>query len=373
MRKAMCSDRSGSRPSCRVPLHLTVVPVLALWTWAGADVFTVTADRATGSERPDGEVVIDLEGNVMVTDGEVVVTSRTGTVWQQSGHAVFEEDVFVESDTLTAEADRLDYRSSEGLIWLVGNVTLSDGDNVLTADEVTWFRDRGKATAKDSVVMTGPWLGRVTGDYAMYDKSRGSLFVTANPVLYREENGDSMVVRADRLEFFPDDNRAEAQGNATVEVPARELWAEADYLKYFGDQERFELLGSPLVTSPDGELSGDWMSIAYSGGAISSVSVEGGAAGRFVDHGLSPPSRSGFSAERAVFHFSGSGDLDSIFVEGSVQLEVKSGGEAAQNDERNTVRGDRLYVSYENGRPTNMVVSGGVSGTYSYRGSPPSR
>lgn len=340
---------------------------------AGADVFTVTADRATGSEMPDGEVVIDLEGNVTVTDGEVVVTSRTGRVWQQSGRALFEEDVFVESDTLSAEADRLDYRSSEGLIWLQGDVVLSDGENDLTAAEVTWFRDRGKATAKDGVVMTGPWLGRVTGDYAMYDRNRGSLFVTANPVLHREENGDSMVVRADRLEFFPDQNRAEAQGNATVDVPARELSASAEYLKYFGEEERFELLGSPLVTSPDGELSGDWMSIAYPEGALSSVVVEGGAAGRFVDNGLSPPSTSTFSSERAVFHFTASGDLDSIFVEGSVRLEVRSGGEAAASDERNTVRGDRLYVSYEDGRPSEMVVSGAVSGTYSYRGSPPSR
>lgn len=340
---------------------------------AAADVFTVTADRAQGSELPTGEVVIDLEGSVRVTDGDVVVTSRTGRVWQTAGRALFEGDVVVESDTVTATGDRLDYRSEAGIIRLTGNVRLTDGENVITGSEVVYYRSQGKATARDSVRMTGPWLGEVTGDYALYDRVRGSLFVTANPVLRRVEEGDSMTVVADRLEFFPDSNRAEAQGNAHVEVPAREVVADAEYLRYYGDRDLFELIGSPVVVSPDGTLSGDWMSIGMQDGSLTDVRVEGGAEGDFVDSGVDPPATGRFTSEGAHFMFGAAGGLDSIYVRGNVNLEVKSGGAAAERAETNTVRGDRLYISYENGSPDIIRVAGSVSGTYSYRGEPPER
>lgn len=346
--------------------------VLLLAAAVVADVFTVTADRAQGNELPTGEVVIDLEGSVRVTDGEVVVTSRTGRVWQSAGRALFEGDVVVESDTVTATGDRLDYRSEAGIIRLTGHVRLTDGDNIITGSEVVYYRNQGKATARDSVRMTGPWLGEVTGDYALYDRIRGSLFVTANPVLRRFEEGDSMTVVADRLEFFPDSNRAEAQGNAHVEVPSREVVADAEYLRYYGDRDLFELIGAPVVVSPDGTLSGDWMSIGMRGGSLTDVRVEGGAEGDFVDNGVDPPATGHFTSEGAHFMFDTAGDLDSIFVRGNVQLEVKSGGEAAQRAETNTVAGDRLYISYEAGSPNLIRVAGSVSGTYSYRGEPPS-
>ncbi|MFO7949079.1 MAG: LptA/OstA family protein [Candidatus Fermentibacteraceae bacterium] len=350
-----------------------IAMLLLLCAAAGADVFTASADRAQGRELEDGEVVVDLEGNVRVTDGEVVVTSLTGRVWQTAGRALFEGDVVVVSDTVTATSDRLDYRSEAGIIRLTGDVELTDGDNVINAREVVYFRDQGKATARDSVVMTGPWLGRVTGEYALYDRNRGSLFVTVDPVLRRAGDGDSMTVTADRLEFFPDSNRAEAQGSAHVDVPAREITADAEYLRYYGDRDRFELIGSPVVVSPDGTLAGDWMSILMHEGSLSEVQVEGAAEGDFTDSGVDPPATGHFTSEGAKFMFDAAGDLDSIFVRGSVHLEVRSGGEAAERAETNTVTGDRLYISYSDGSPQTIRVAGSVSGTYSYRGEAPAR
>ena len=351
----------------------TVLLLSLLATSASTDVFTVTADRAQGNELAGGEVVIDLEGNVRVTDGDVVVTSLTGRVWQTAGRALFEGDVVVESDTVTATADRLDYRSEAGIIRLNGSVELTDGENVITASEVVYYRRQGKATARDSVEMTGPWIGRVTGQYALYDRVRGSLFVTVDPVLRRSEDGDSMTVTADRLEFFPDSNRAEAQGNASVDVPGRQITADAEYLRYYGDRDLFELIGAPVVVSPDGTLSGDWMSILMRDGTLSDVQVEGDAEGDFLDSGVEPPATGHFTSEGAHFMFDTSGGLDSIFVRGNVSLDIRSGGEAAERDETNTVRGDRLYISYSQGSPDVIRVAGSVSGTYSYRGQPPSR
>ncbi len=341
--------------------------LLAAALLASQDVYTVSADRATGVELEGGEVRLDMWGNVSVTDGEVTVTSDSGTVWQQAGDAVFHSNVEVVTDTLSGTSDMLEYSRETGIMTMTGNVTLTDGESVVEAREVVYFRSSGKAVATDSVVMTGPWLGTVEGEYAMYDRERGSLFVTVDPVLRRVEDGDSLTVTADRLEFLPDSNRAEAQGDALVLMPARELTATAEYLIYMGNDERFELFGSPVLTTPDGELSGDWMELTMDeGSGRSTVRVEGAASGHFLDDGVSPPSETWFDSESAYFAFTDE-EPDSISIWGAASLTVDSGGEAAAREEMNTVRGDLFEIGFEDGSVGLIRVSGTVSGTYSYR------
>jgi len=331
---------------------------------AGPGVFTATARTASGAEAPDGETVIYLSGDVEVTDGEITVDSDSGVVWQSSGRAVFVGSVSVDADTVTATGDRLEYDRTAGTAILSGNAVLMDEEDRLRAAEVTWFRFADKAIARDSVVMTGPWIGSVQGDYAVYDASRRSLFVTASPVLRRTEGADSMTITADRLEFLPDSDRAEAQGNAVL-VTSSGITASAELLRYTGDGELLEMLGSPRLVSSDGEMSGNWMQALLRQGQIESLRVEGAADGHMTDRGVDPPGETWFSSERAFFAFEG-GSPDSVDLSGSVNLTIRSGGEAASRQESNTVSGDHLVVRYDGGSPETVTVTGSVKGTYSY-------
>lgn len=338
---------------------------------AGAGVFTTTADRAVSRDTDSAELVIDLFGNVVVTDGEVTVTSDSGTVWQESGNAIFYSNVTVEADTLTGTSHYLEYLKEAGMITMTGSVILTDGETVLEAGEVVYFRESGKATARENVIMTGPRIGRVEGQYALYDRDRGSLFITVDPVLRRIEGDDSLIVIADRLEFFPDENQAEAQGNASVSMPGMDFYSTSEYLRYFGNEDRFELFGSPVLESEDSEISGDWMEILLeSSGDPRSVRIEGGATGYFLDTGVEPPAETWFSSERAFFAFE-NGEPDSVSLAGSATLRMKSGGSAASRNEMNTVRGNSLRISFENGEVVEVNVSGHVTGTYSYLGGNP--
>ena len=348
----------------------TAVLLMALLA-AGSGVFTTSSDRAFSREAEDGELVIDLVGNVSVTDGDVTVTSDSGTVWQNSGNAFFYGNVVVTADTLTGTSSYLHYIKEAGMVTMTGDVELTDGETVLNAGEVVYFRQSGKATAREDVVMRGPSLGYVEGQYALYDRERGSLFITVDPVLRRVVDGDSLTVTADRLEFFPDDNSAEAQGNAVVLMPARDFTSTSEYLRYFGDEDRFEFFGSPVLESEDGELSGDWMEIELDqSGDPRRVRVEGDASGYFLDTGQDPPAETWFSSESAYFAFQG-GDPDSVRLTGAALLRMVSGGEAASRDEMNTVRGNSMTISFENGEAVEVTVSGHVTGTYSYRGGNP--
>jgi lipopolysaccharide export system protein LptA len=338
---------------------------------AGAGVFTTSADRAVSRDTDTGEMVIDLFENVVVTDGAVTVTSDSGTVWQESGNAVFYSNVTVEADSLAGSSHFLEYLKEAGMITMTGSVVLTDGETVLEAGEVVYFRESRKATARENVIMTGPDIGRVEGQYALYDRERGSLFVTVDPILRRVEDGDSLIVIADRLEFFPEDNSAEAQGNASISMPDMDFYSTSEYLRYFGNEDRFELFGSPVLESEDSELSGDWMEILLEpSGDPRSVRIEGGASGHFLDTGVDPPAETWFSSERAFFAFNND-DPDSVMLTGSATLRMKSGGEAASRNEMNTVRGNTLLINFENGEAVEVIVSGHVTGTYSYLGGNP--
>jgi lipopolysaccharide export system protein LptA len=341
--------------------------ILAAALAAAAGVFTVTADSATGAGSEDGEYVVDLVGNVQVDDGTVYITSDSARVWQQAGVADFRGGVEAVSDTLRATADRLRYDRTSGTALLQGNAVLTDGSHVLTADEVTWFRPMGKAIARGSVHMTGPWLGDVTGSYAMFDSDRGSIFVTSDPVLRRLEEGDSLIITADRLEFLPDSDRAEAQGNAVLRYPSQDVVATAEFLSYSGEDESLELIGAAVVTSPEAELSGSRMTAVLAGGEIESMRIDGAATGHMVDDGVDPPAETWFDSETAFFAFEG-GEPDSVDLAGSVTMTWKAGGEAAAREEGNTVSGQRLVVVYAGGSPDMVVVTGAVTGTYTYLG-----
>lgn len=341
-----------------------VIALLLLFISSIAGVFTVTSDNASTTELENGESIIELHGNVVVTDDQVTVTSNSATIYQDSERAEFTGNVQVDADTLTASGYFLSYSRITGVMVLQGNAVLTDGSSILSADQVDWFRFRDKATAKGSVVLEGDWLGMVQGEYALYDRERQSLFVTVDPVLTRVEGSDTTVITADRLEFFEEGERAEAQGNAYVSMSSSDMETTSEYLRYFGEEDRMELIGSPVITSEEGTIKGDWMEILLdSGGAVSFLRIEGAASGDLDDHGT----EINFSSQRAEFAFLPSGDdLDSLLLQGSALLNVA--GEDSLRAEVNTISAEEIIVRFLSGEADEIMARGAVRGTYSWSG-----
>ncbi len=341
-----------------------VVALLLLFVSSIAGIFTVTSDNASTTELEDGESIIELHGNVVVTDDQVTVTSNSATIYQDSERAEFTGNVQVDADTLTASGYFLSYSRITGVMVLQGNAVLTDGSSILSADQVDWFRFRDKATAKGSVVLEGDWLGMVQGEYALYDRERQSLFVTVDPVLTRVEGSDTTVITADRLEFFEEGERAEAQGNAYVSMSSSDMETTSEYLRYFGEEDRMELIGSPVITSEEGTITGDWMEILLdSGGAVSFLRIEGAASGDLDDQGT----EINFTSQRAEFAFLPSGDnLDSLLLQGSALLNVA--GEDSLREEINTISAEEIVIRFLSGEADEIMARGAVKGTYSWSG-----
>ncbi|MCK5786826.1 MAG: hypothetical protein KAH54_09760 [Candidatus Sabulitectum sp.] len=327
-------------------------------------VFTVTSDNALTTELENGESILELHDNVVVTDDQVTVTSNSATIYQDSERAEFTGNVQVDADTLTASGNFLSYSRITGVMVLQGNAVLTDGSSVLSANQVDWFRFRDKATAKGAVVLQGDWLGMVQGEYALYDRERQSLFVTVDPILTRIEGSDTTVITADRLEFFEDGERAEAQGNALVSMQPDGMETSSEYLRYFGEEERMELIGHPEISGDQGTIQGDWMEILLDpGGALSFLRIEGAASGDIEDQGTTI----NFNSQRAEFAFLPSGDdLDSLLLQGSAVLNVA--GEDSVRVEVNTISAEEIVVRFLSGEADKIVARGYVNGTYSWSG-----
>lgn len=329
-----------------------------------AGVFTVTSDNASTTEQENGESILELFGNVVVTDDEVTVTSDSATIYQDSERAEFYGNVHAVADTLSASGYFLSYSKITGVLILSGNASLTDGASTLTADQVDWFRFRNMAVAKGSVVLQGEWLGMVQGEYALYDRERQSLFVTIDPVLTRIENSDTTVITADRLEFFEEGERAEAQGNAHVSMESGNMESSSEYLRYFGEEDRMELIGSPEIIAEEGILRGDWMEMLFnSTGAVNFLRIEGGASGDLDNQ----ESTVNFTSQRAEFAFLSSGnDLDSLLLQGGAILDVA--GEDSVRVEVNTISAEEIVIRFLSGEADEIMARGTVRGTYSWSG-----
>lgn len=354
-------SRLSTAERCRALIR--TVMLLACPVLAG--VFTVSAPRAWSTELEDGTVVLELRDGVTVSDGEVTVTSDKATLYETSQLAEFRDNVHVTHDSVTATGAFLSYSRPSGLLQLIGNAFLNNGESTLRADRITWFRFRNKATALGGVVMTGEWLGEVTGEYALYDGDRGSLFVTSEPELRRIQGGDSLTISAQRLEFFLDEDRAEAQGDAILRMPAREFTATGEYLLFFGEDERLELIGAPVVTAPEGVLNGDWMEVLLRDGELGSLRIEGNARGSLSREDTTTVQ---FSSQRAFFGFipGRETELDSLHLSGTATMNtVSSGGERT---EANTITAENLVLKFSGGEMERVTAWGTVRGTYSWSG-----
>src|ERR1700722_3136925 len=156
-----------------------------------AAIFPGTSSKEPISIDADKLVYYDKEhkavysGNVVIIQGDTKMTCSTMTVLldraptpgagaapQSSGsqsssatdsgvkHLDATGPVTVISKTQVATGDSGSYDKAEGKVWLIGHVTLSDGQNVTKGDKLTYDLKNGQAT-----VDTSAKSGRVHGQF----------------------------------------------------------------------------------------------------------------------------------------------------------------------------------------------------------------
>jgi lipopolysaccharide export system protein LptA len=199
-----------TRPSCVPGWPAALAAALLCWCGAGAGAAekpsgasdSVAIFPGTNSKEPisidaDKLVYYDKErkavysGNVVVIQGDTKMTCSAMTVFldkaptkgapqtanSESGptadsgvkHLDATGPVTVISKTQVATGDRGAYDKAEDKVWLIGHVTLSDGQNVTKGDKLTYDLKNGLAT-----VDTSAKSGRVHGQFIPKSNADGA-------------------------------------------------------------------------------------------------------------------------------------------------------------------------------------------------------
>ena len=113
----------------------------------------ITADNMSGSHGPEGDFVM-LNGNVRITRGRTVLTADTGRYYKAQGMLYLDGRVCMVDSLTTLTCDHASYSEDQDVLVVQGTVKLVDRDATLQAPAGTYDRRSGRAE------LSGPVQGR---------------------------------------------------------------------------------------------------------------------------------------------------------------------------------------------------------------------
>jgi len=104
----------------------------------------IAADNVTGTHGPEGDIVI-LKGNLKVTRGRSVLTADDGRYLRAQGMLYLDGNVKMVDSTLTLTCDHASYSETDDVLQVNGHVVVTDRDATLRAPDGTYHRNSGVA------------------------------------------------------------------------------------------------------------------------------------------------------------------------------------------------------------------------------------
>lgn len=188
-------------------------------------------------------------GNVRLTDGEVVVRAPQATYYTEEKRSVFPDSVTLVDSTKVLRAQTGTYWSDARRAEFQGSVRLTDPESYLEADSLTYYRDEERSIATSRVFVRrveladtvggdttsitylfGDWLDNQ--EQRRYSRVEGSALLVRVRLDSTGAPEDSMAVRAHELEAQRTDARRRLIATDSVRVWQADLAAVADSAVY---------------------------------------------------------------------------------------------------------------------------------------------
>jgi lipopolysaccharide export system protein LptA len=373
-------------------------------------LFTLPAFRMMGQETKvvvlenaddligriiDGQEVRELIGNVRMVQENVRMSCDSALQFVLSGKIVLSGNVVVREDSVTLYAPRANYYRDERRAEGFGGVRLDDGRTVLTAEEgeyfveerTAYFRDR--VTVRDSVstvtgdsltyfrddqrsVVTGHVIVRhhpdrtvISGGHLVHDAPLGYSLMTRDPMLIQIDSSaasiDTLTVRSLRMEAL-DDSLRRFIAMDSVRIVRRGLAALGGRAVFFAEGDSMHLRSSPVVWYDRTQINGDSIDVYLRGRALFRVDVVGDAIAVSQSDSAYPGRFDQLRGGRLHMHFADKA-LNSIeVIERAISIYYVYDDSAGNG--LNTASGDRIVLSFREGRVRTVRVFGGVEGQY---------
>lgn len=341
----------------------------------------------------DGERVLELTEGVRIVHGDVVITSDWGRHYTQRKFSYLFGAVNIDQDDLHMESEEGEYHRLEDMVILRYEVKIVDRGWTITCDEAVYFRDheisvlRGNVMAVDSA--TTLWadslfydtpaalaeaFGNVrmvnnekaielTGRHGIYNRNNGEGTVDEDPVLIADPDApEPVTVISDTMHFYPDDNRAIANGR--VKIVKGNTITQCDSAILSDSEQRVELYGAPLAQQENMSMAGDRMILHYDDENVNQIDIAGQAALRETPLDTLVINRDNWVQGDSMQIYVHNNRLDSLRVVGEASSEYYPG--SVDKVERNEVTGDRMFFLFQEDSLTYVRVIGTAEGVYSY-------
>lgn len=174
------------------------------------EMIVVTGDSLVG-KFIEGESIREVFGNVVLTQGNVVITCNQAIQFLGRNDAELIGNVIATQDTLTIKTEKGYYYGNLRMSRSTSGVTLNDRKVILTADSGQYFFDENRAFFQSDVTLYDT-VTTLTADELTYFKQRDHSIATGNVKIVDSEN----IIEADSLEHFRKTEITYANSNVKI-------------------------------------------------------------------------------------------------------------------------------------------------------------
>jgi len=277
--------------------------------------YTVRAKTVEVRNTKKGRVTF-LRGGVTITHGPAVITSQCGRAIEARDVAILEGGVHIVDGETIMSSQTAEYYRGEKKALLRGFVKIEDERQLVQADEVVYHRDSRIAVATGSVSFKDKVNDmNVEGGKGTYyfEEDRG--IMEESPVL-TASGEERILITAQTMETFTKQGKALVTGD--VRVYQGDVVATCDTLVYMSRDETATLLGKPVITENENRMESASLTLEFTNRKLRRAVLISGA--------------------QAFYRIS--------------------------EQETNEVSGDEMIVDFEEGKVSQVTVSGSAKGTY---------
>jgi len=322
----------------------------------------VTCDRAL-QYLETGK--LHLTGNVIVRDDSVELRSPRGVYHRDQRRAEAFDSVRLEDGVTRVTARYGEYYIESQRAAFKHNVKVTDTGSVLTSDSLTFLRAERRTIAvgnvsiyniADNVTITGERFENLARDQF----SR----MTGDPMLFQLDRGpggrvDTLVVRSRVMESYQDSVRRLVAIDS-VEILRGDLSAVAGYAVFYTAADSILLRQSPIVWYGNSQVSGEAVTVYLVERKLNRVLVLGDAFA--ISQSQFPERFDQLTGRTLEMQFTDQ-ELERIRVDDRA-ISVYHLYEDSLGNGLNRTSGDRIVMSFAEGKVAEIRIFGGVEGQY---------
>jgi lipopolysaccharide export system protein LptA len=209
------------------------------------DYMTVSGDSLIG-RLVGGESIREVYGNVVLTQGNVIITCQKAIQYISRNDAELIGNVVVREDSLIIETPHAFYYGSRKQAQSTSGLRLNDQKVILTADEGDYYFNEDLAHFRSNVHLFDT-VSTLTSEELLYYKDEDRMIARTNVKIIDPEN----IIRADSLEYFRIERITYATNDVSIRNLVNNIVIYGDHLEDYA-QEYYTIIDqNPLLIQID--------------------------------------------------------------------------------------------------------------------------